>query len=90
MNENGHERLRADAATVLGAALDVQSVEFRELRTDETYLEAFRSAIAADLGALDADDVDEALGKYLDSRIHVREPQRGRKALAHERATGRQ
>ena len=87
---DGHERLRADAAAALGAALDVRSVEFRELRTDEAYLEALRSAIAADLGAFDADAVDEVVRKYLGSRIHVREPQRGRKALARERATGGQ
>jgi hypothetical protein len=74
VNENDHERLRADAAAALGAALDVRSVEFRELRTDETYLEALRSAIAADLGAFDADDIDEVVRKYLGSRAHVREP----------------
>ena len=57
----------------LGATLGVRSVEFRELRTDEAYLEALRSAIAADLGAFDADDVDEVVRKHLGSRIHVRE-----------------
>ncbi len=71
---NDHERLRADAAAALGPDVDVRSVEFRELRTDEAYLEALRSAIAADLGAFNADDVDEVLRKYLGSRIHVREP----------------
>ena len=74
MNENDYERLRADATAALGATFDVRSVEFRELRTDEAYLGALRSAIAAVLGAFDADDVDEVVRKYIRSRIHVREP----------------
>ena len=56
-----------------GAALDapVSQVEFRELRTTRAYLEDLREAVADDLGAFNADSVDETLSKYLGSSIHV-------------------
>lgn len=53
--------------------VDVVAVSFRELRTDEAYLSALRSAVREDLAAFNAADVDEALHKYLGSSIHVRE-----------------
>ena len=53
----------------------VESVEFRELRTDPGYLDAFREAIAADLSLFKSDSVDEVLKKYLGSSIHVRDAQ---------------
>ncbi|WP_254821332.1 LWR-salt protein [Haloglomus halophilum] len=59
------------ASEALG--VEVISVAFRELRTDEAYLSALREAIAADLSLFRADDVDEVLHKYLGSSIHVRE-----------------
>lgn len=49
----------------------VESVEFRELQTDEAYFEALKSAIAADLEAFKAETVSEALSKYLGSSIRV-------------------
>ena len=52
--------------------LPVESVSFRELRTDESYLDALKEAVAADLDAFNADDVAEVLTKYLGSSIHVR------------------
>jgi len=58
------------ASEALGVT--VVSASFRELRTDEAYLSALREAIADDLAAFRADDVDEVLHKYLGSSIHVR------------------
>ena len=52
--------------------VEVVDVDFRELRTDEAYLDALRDAIVADLGPFNADSVDEVLAKYLGSSIHVR------------------
>ncbi|ELZ18907.1 hypothetical protein C478_00455 [Natrinema thermotolerans DSM 11552] len=49
----------------------VDAVDFRELQTDEAYLDALTEAIAADLEAFKADDVDDALSKYLGSSIRV-------------------
>ncbi|ELZ39970.1 LWR-salt protein [Halorubrum tebenquichense] len=57
----------ADAAGVAVAAAD-----FRELRTDEAYLDALKDAIAADLPRFNADSADEVLHKYLGSSVHVR------------------
>lgn len=62
--------LRETAADRLG--VDVVGVTFRELRTDEAYLDALKEAVAADLDAFKADSVSEALTKYLGSSIHVR------------------
>ncbi|RAW46640.1 hypothetical protein DQW50_03270 [Halorubrum sp. 48-1-W] len=52
--------------------VDVESVSFREFRTDRASLDALEAAIAADLSRFNADDVDEVLHKYLGSSIHVR------------------
>jgi len=49
----------------------VEAVDFRELQTDREYLDALRTEIAADLEAFKADDVDEALAKYLGSSVRV-------------------
>jgi hypothetical protein len=46
-------------------------VTFRELRTDEAYLDALRSAVADDLGRFNADSADRALTNHLGSSIHV-------------------
>lgn len=53
--------------------VDVESVEFRELRTDEAYYEALQDAIAENLELFNADDVPEVITKYLGSRVHVRD-----------------
>jgi hypothetical protein len=53
--------------------VEVVAVEFRELRTDEAYLDVLKRAIADDLPSFNAESVDEALHKYLGSSIHVRE-----------------
>ncbi|WP_049927567.1 LWR-salt protein [Halopiger goleimassiliensis] len=50
----------------------VESVSFRELQVDEAYFEAFKTAIADDLEAFNAENVDEVLSKYLGSSIRVR------------------
>ena len=54
-------------------ALDVPvtSVSFRELQTDEAYLDDLKAAIADDLDLFNADDVTEVLSKYLGSSIRV-------------------
>ena len=62
--------LREWAERRLGVPVD--SISFAELRTDEAHLAALREAVAADLSAFNAGDVDEALTKYLGSSIHVR------------------
>ncbi|ELY67921.1 LWR-salt protein [Natrinema versiforme] len=49
----------------------VEAVDFRELQTDEGYLEALESEIAADLELFKADSVSEVLSKYLGSSIRV-------------------
>lgn len=54
------------------SGLEVLAVDFRELRTDPAFLESLREAIAEDLEAYNAADVDEVLHKYLGSSIHVR------------------
>jgi len=53
--------------------VEVVDVEFRELRTDEAYLDALEREIAADFDRFNADSVDEVRHKYLGSSVHVRE-----------------
>ena len=66
---NDAEHMRDLTERILDAP--VSSVEFRELRTTPAYLDDLRAAIADDLGAFNADSVDEVLSKYLGSSIHV-------------------
>jgi hypothetical protein len=68
---NAEAHLCELASEALG--VEVVAVDFRELRTDETYLASLREAIEADLSPFRADHVDEVLHKYLGSSIHVRE-----------------
>ncbi|MFB6222820.1 MAG: LWR-salt protein [Haloarcula sp.] len=49
----------------------IVSASFRELRTDERYLDALKQAIAGDLTLFNADSVSEVLTKYLGSSIRV-------------------
>ena len=49
----------------------VESVSFRELQVDEEYFAALKEAIADDLAAFNAENVDEVLSKYLGSSIRV-------------------
>lgn len=53
--------------------VEVVAADFRELRTDEAYVDSLKDAIAADLGRFNADSVDEVLHKYLGSSVHVRD-----------------
>jgi hypothetical protein len=69
---NAPDHLRRLAEETLG--VEVRSVEFRELRTDDEYYEALRAEIAEDLELFEADDAPEVVTKYLGSRVHVREP----------------
>jgi hypothetical protein len=63
------------AADWLGEPPDaIETVEFRELRTDETYLDALKAEIAADLTVFNAENVSEVLSKYLGSSVHVVDP----------------
>jgi hypothetical protein len=51
--------------------VSVDAVSFRELRTDQAYLDELEAAIAGDLRAFRADGVPEVKRKYLGSSIHV-------------------
>lgn len=59
------------AADWLEHAAEIDAVDFRELRTDEAYLEALRAEIEADLEAFNADSARETLSKYLGSSVRV-------------------
>ncbi|MWG34136.1 LWR-salt protein [Halomarina oriensis] len=72
-NDDAHHRSLAESA--LG--VPVESVEFRELRTDRAYLDALDEAIAAELDAGNgtfgnAENVERVKTNYLGSSIHVR------------------
>ena len=69
---NDHDHMRRLAEETLG--VEVRSVEFRELRTDDSYYEALRAEIAENLELFKADDTPEVVTKYLGSRVHVRDP----------------
>jgi hypothetical protein len=67
VNDEAYARELATAA--LG--VPVESVEFRELACDQAYYDALRAAVAADFDPFRADDVPEALSKYLGSSLRV-------------------
>jgi hypothetical protein len=70
--ELGDERfMRERAEAALGVT--VESVDFRELRTDQAYLDALEAEIIADLDRFNADSVREVRNKYLGSSIRVRQ-----------------
>lgn len=69
LNDEAHFRELTEEAL----DVPVESVSFRELRTDEAYLEALEAEIEANLDLFNADDVPEVLTKYLGSSIHVRD-----------------
>lgn len=70
LNDPGHVASRlAEEVSVR-----VESVTFRELRTTSAYYDALREAIAGDLDAFNAEDVDPVVKKYLGSSVHVVEP----------------
>lgn len=69
-NANDESHLRERFETRLGVAVD--SVSFSELETDRAYLDALKTAIAADLERFNAESADEALHNHLGSSIHVR------------------
>ena len=52
-------------------SVPVTAVSFRELVTDEAYLDDLKAAVAADLGLFNAETVSEVLSKYLGSSIRV-------------------
>lgn len=49
----------------------VVSAEFKQLETDEAYLDALKAEMAETLDAFNAESVTEALHKYLGSSIQV-------------------
>lgn len=53
--------------------LEVESVEFAALHTDEEYLEALKTEIAADLEPFRAETVSEVISKYFGSSVMVEE-----------------
>jgi hypothetical protein len=69
-DEAHFRRLATEALDV-----DVEAASFRELQTTESYLEALKTAIAADLDLFNADSVTEVLSKYLGSSIRVESPE---------------
>lgn len=62
--------VRELASEALGVR--VVDVDYRAFEVDRAHLTAFREAVAADLDAFRADDVDEAVNKYLGSSLEVR------------------
>ena len=69
LGDPGHYR---DVASD-GLDVDVVAVDFRELRTDQEYLDALREEIGKDLALFKADSVEEVIRKYLGSSIDVRD-----------------
>jgi hypothetical protein len=68
--ELGDERfMRERAEAALG--VPIESVDFRELRTEQAYLDALEDEIATDLDRFNAGSVREVRNKYLGSSIHV-------------------
>ncbi|WP_225334972.1 LWR-salt protein [Halomicrobium urmianum] len=65
--DEGHFRRLTEEAL----SAPVADVSFRELRTDEAYLAALKEEMATNLEEFNADDVSEALSKYLGSSIRV-------------------
>ena len=63
------DHFRNVTADALG--VPVESVAFRELQTDEAYLERLRRAVGENLEAFRAEAVDLAVSKYLGSSIRV-------------------
>lgn len=51
--------------------VDVESVEYRAFETDEAYLDALKTEIAADLDQFNADSVSDVLSKYFRSSLEV-------------------
>jgi len=73
-DEPSFRRLAAERLGLADApGVEVAAVDFRELRTDEAYLDALKESIAAELDRFNADSVDEVIHKYLGSSVHVRE-----------------
>ncbi|WP_101294576.1 LWR-salt protein [Halegenticoccus soli] len=68
-NANDERHLRDRFEEALG--VPVAGATFRELETDEAYLDALKSEIGRDLSRFNADDVAEVLHKYLGSSIRV-------------------
>jgi hypothetical protein len=66
---NAPDHLRGLTEDALG--VPIESVTFRELRTDEAYLSALEGEISEHLDLFRADDVPEVLNKYLGSSVHV-------------------
>jgi hypothetical protein len=73
-DETSFRRLAEERLGLADApGVEVVAADFRELRTDDAYLDALKDAIAADLPRFNAESVDEVLRKYLGSSVHVRE-----------------
>ncbi len=68
---NNSPHLRERFEDVLG--VPVSSVDFRELETDQAYLDTLQNAIAEDLSRFNATSVDKVLHNHLGSSIHVRD-----------------
>ena len=61
--------------TTEALGVPVTAVSFRELQTDEAYLDALRAAVGEHLEEFRAGSTDRALSKYLGSSIRVVPPE---------------
>ena len=68
VNDETHVRSLAEA----WLDTEIEEISFRELRTDDVYLDALKAEIGANLALFRADNVADVLKKYLGSSIHVR------------------
>ncbi|WP_096389263.1 LWR-salt protein [Halopenitus persicus] len=71
------ERFHPTVREVLGLGdapgVAVDGVAFRELRTDEAYLQSLRATIESDPSPFAAADAETVLHQYFGSSIHVRD-----------------
>lgn len=51
--------------------VEVEQIQFKELRTDQEYREALEDAVAEDLPRFNAESADRAIGQHLGSSVHV-------------------
>ena len=61
--------LRHAASDWLG--VEVETIQFKELRTDQEYRDALEAAVSEDLPRFNAESADEAIGQHLGSSVHI-------------------
>lgn len=73
---NAPDVVRRLATEALG--VPVESVEFRELRSERAYYESLHEEISANLDLFNAETVEETITKYLGSSIRILTDERKR------------